>query len=271
MPQIEVITTALTDTAKRIGEIIDTIQGCQRYISGTALNGLEDYFSGTLPNVMVNFSLAKQSAYDKMLSALEGYKQAIESSAATYEASEEQLTKWADHLGEKGVQVPLPRPADGWDVSGGWDTVEPSFPNGRPDLNSKYYEDVRDKDNKNKQLNNVGKYWANGHIDCCFYARSRAMEVNGWDQLPSRDFLHSNQNGEEALKNGNCLVWFRKDNDNDHTHVVYVEHYDSETNTVYFSDANMDHADGLLQALPYDEFLHLNNNMHFSSTEVFNI
>lgn len=106
MPQIEVITTALTDTAKRIGEIIDTIQGCQRYISGTALNGLEDYFSGTLPNVMVNFLLAKQSAYDKMLSALEGYKQAIESSAATYEASEEQLTKWADHLGDKGIHMP---------------------------------------------------------------------------------------------------------------------------------------------------------------------
>lgn len=262
MAQIAVITTALKGTAQKMGTTIETIRTSQAYITKTALNGIEEFFSGTLPNVMLDFLLAKKDVYEKMIEALEEYKQAIESSADTYEASEEQLTAWAEVLGEQGVQVPLPRPEGGWDASGSWDTVGPSFPNRRPDINSDAYNISVSKVRVNTRTL-INKNDNKEHINCPYYARARFLEVNQLDQYPYD--IYNTDGNPEAIKASNCVVWFSGSSG---PHAVYVEYYDEQNNTVYFSDSNVSsHEDGKLQAMSYDNFLTLGGGWKFKNVE----
>ena len=61
----------------------------------------------------------------------------------------------------------------------------------------------------------------------------------------------------EAIKAGENVVCFRTGNGNEE-HYVYVEAYDAQTDTVYFSDSNMNgspQTDGSLKSRSFSDFL----------------
>ena len=78
------------------------------------------------------------------------------------------------------------------------------------------------------------------------------MERHGWSKYENQIF--DGDSNPEAIKGGDCVVWFQSGGKD--KHAVYVEYYDESTNTVYFSEGNMDHPDGEIQALSFDDFQH---------------
>lgn len=153
----------------------------------------------------------------------------------------------------------------GWDASGGWDTVGATFPNERPDFNSVYYTG----ENPTGRQRAYGKEGRHGpdSIDCCFYARARAMEVNGWTKTYG---TYTKDESIEAIKAGNRVVRFDTGR-GDEMHFVFVEGYDPNTDTVYFSDANMGGSpatDGQLKSRSLDDFLNYFPKGRYRYTEI---
>ena len=157
-----------------------------------------------------------------------------------------------------------PSQSGGWDASGGWDSVGDSFPNKRPDFNSVYYNG----DNPTVRQRAYGKEGRHGadSIDCCFYARARAMEVNGWTKTYG---TYTKDYSTDAIKAGNRVVRFDTGRGSE-MHFVFVEHYDPSTDTVYFSDSNMGGSpatDGSLKSRSFSDFLNYFPNGRYVYTE----
>ena len=165
----------------------------------------------------------------------------------------------------ESVSEPVTPPrSGGWDASGGWDSVGDSFPNKRPDLSSVYYSG---ENPEGRQLA-YGKEGRHGtdSIDCCFYARARAMEVNGWTKTYG---TYTKDYSADAIKAGNRVVRFDTGRGSE-MHFVFVEHYDEATDTVYFSDSNMGGSpatDGSLKSRSFSEFLNYFPNGRYVYTE----
>ena len=152
----------------------------------------------------------------------------------------------------------------GWDASGGWDTVGATFPNKRPDLNSVYYTG-NDPVGRQRAYGKEGRHGSDS-IDCCFYARARAMEVTGWTQTYG---TYTKDYTTEAIKTGNRVVRFDTGNGSE-MHFVFVEHYDPKTDTVYFSDSNMSGSpatDGQIKSKSFDDFLNYFPKGRYAYTE----
>ena len=139
------------------------------------------------------------------------------------------------------------------------------IPNNPPNMNSTYYR----KDNPQGIQKAYGANGKNGCIDCCFYARSRAMERHGWNSYQYNIFNPSTS--IEAIKGGDCVVWFHHGTNGSKTHAVYVEYYDAANDIVYFSDANMGSPkdDGKLKSMSFSDFQTYGNSpgWYYSSTE----
>lgn len=286
MPKMKIVTDAMLDRANKIGQNTSNILEKQNMVTDLFKN-MGRSFSGKIPSLMTQHMLAMDKEYQTMNGILTNYKNFLEDAAHNYEWKEEELARMAESLGGTGrnsgttsgstgvttgssttgttgtsnptnnptnnsgyEEVINTPPTGGWDASGGWDTVGDSFPNQRPDLDSIYYRG----DNPEIIQRSYYKYDTDhpGHIDCCFYARSRAMERNGWTQTYG---TFTSVQDPELLKVGDRVVRF--DRPGGGNHFVYVETYDASTDTVYFSDANMtSHPDGLLQSMSFDDFKH---------------
>ena len=152
----------------------------------------------------------------------------------------------------------------GWDASGGWDSVGATFPNKRPDFNSVYYTG-ENPTGRQLAYGKEGRHGASS-VDCCFYARARAMEVNGWTKTYG---TYTKDESTEAIKAGNRVVRFDTGR-GDEMHFVFVEHYDPSTDTVYFSDSNMGGSpatDGQLKSKSFNDFLNYFPNGRYAYTE----
>lgn len=203
------------------------------------LAGLGD--DGT--NVTVSDLSRAQAAYTKKLAELEEAKRqavGLDDNASADQSQTETL------------------PTDNGDI-GGTSTGEWNY--NSPNISSYGSADGA------RAYGKLGKHGLDS-VDCCYYARWRTAEVNGWDSYPTLD--NCTYEGPDALKDGNRIVWFRYGANNAKTHAVYVENYDATTNTVYYSEANMGGQDGILKSASYDEFLNL-HGMNFSSTEVLHV
>ena len=302
MPKMQIVTDEMLNRANRIGQNTSNILEKQNMVTSLFKN-MGKNFSGKIPGLMTQHMLAMDKEYQTMNGILKNYKDFLEDSARNYEWKDEELARFAESLGganknsgntsgstatdsgatgttgttgTAGTSTPTDNPQDnsgyteainspagGWDASGGWDTVGDSFPNQKPDLDSIYYRGDN-PEGIQRVYHKEGKGHP-GHIDCCFYARSRAMERNGWTQTygsftPVKD--------PELLKVGDRVVRF--DLPDGGNHFVYVETYDATTDTVYFSDANMtNHEDGLLQSMSFDDFKHFGNyGWSFGATEL---
>jgi len=121
-----------------------------------------------------------------------------------------------------------------------------------PDFSSEYY---------NKYVRATQYFAANSqynsdnvqHMNCVYYARARAMEVNGLEECPV--FPDS---GTSTHIRENSVAWYHKPDGG--RHAVYVENvqYDESGNPqrVWFSDSNMKgQNDGTLHEMSYDDFL----------------
>ena len=285
MPKMQIVTDEMLNRANKIGQDTTSILDKQNMVTSLFRN-MGRNFSGKIPSLMTQHMLGMEKEYRTMNSILTNYKTFLEDSAHNYEWKEDELARFAESLGEPGARnsntgnagtvnttstnnnvsdtqdnsTPTVAAAGGWDASGGWDTVGNDFPTQRPDLNSAYYRG----DSPKTIQRSYGQYGQAGHIDCCFYARSRAMECRGWTQTYGT--FTANPNPEE-LKAGDRVVGFDKPDGSNH--FVYVEAYDAATDTVYFSDANMrSHEDGLLQTMSFSEFKHFGNyGWSFGATE----
>ncbi|MBR0076065.1 MAG: hypothetical protein IJP96_09955 [Synergistaceae bacterium] len=278
MPKMRIVTDEMLNRANRIGQNTTNILEKQNMVTNLFKN-MGKNFSGKIPGLMTQHMLAMDKEYQTMNGILTNYRDFLEDSAHNYEWKEDELANFAATLGNSGTNAngnsgstgtigtagntassntsestqdnsytPSAGTTGGWDASGGWDTVGDDFPNPRPNLDSIYYRG----DNPEGIQRAYHKYGKGhpGHIDCCFYARSRAMERNGWTQTYG---TFTQNTDPEAIKIGDRVVRF--DLPNGGNHFVYVEKYDPTTDTVYFSDANMtNHEDGLLQSMSFNEF-----------------
>ena len=119
--------------------------------------------------------------------------------------------------------------------------VIPTAPGGSPDFDSGAY-DVNipgvNKYIKHQWYVDRGKtgyeYDSNGvkHINCLYYARARAMEANGLSEYQSYP-----NSGTSTEIRSNSVAYFHN-SDGSFSHAVYVERYDPETQTVYFTEGN---------------------------------
>ena len=286
MPKMQIVTDEMLNRANKIGQDTTNILEKQNMVTDLFRN-MGRNFSGKIPSLMTQHMLGMDKEYKTMNGILTNYKTFLEDSAHSYEWKEDELARFAASLGNPGASsasnnsgstaagtttttttdtgntgttandtqnpafdnsTPAAPTTGGWDASGGWDTVGNDFPTQRPDLNSTYYRG----DSPTTIQHSLGHYGQAGHIDCCFYARSRAMERNGWTKTygtftPIAD--------PELIKIGDRVVRFDKPGGGNH--FVYVEAYDAATDTVYFSDANMTgHEDGLLQSMSFSDFQH---------------
>lgn len=254
MPKIQAVTDEMKAIADRIGENVSAMVDSQTSVKNCMSSILVHFDSK--PKVLTTIHLANvTNGYRNSGESLTGYQEFLVNAANTYEWNDEQMAKWGDVMqNEKGVDIhnyhsPNIVPEGGWDASGGWDTVGDTFPHKRPDLSSSFY----DRSSCAKQLSSrvTGDHGSDS-IDCCFYARSRAMEVRGWTQTYG---TFSWDTSVDAIKTGDRVVCFNTKNGN---HFVYVETYDANTDTVYFSDANMGGSpatDGRLQSKSLNDFL----------------
>ena len=289
MPKIKVVTDAMIERANFIGQNAEIILENQNNVTNIFKN-LGRGFSGKIPSLMTQHMLAMDPEYKNMNGILNNYKNFLEDAAQKYEWTEEELTKFAQSLAgsntatgnnnndnnnlnysnsteinnddnnfqadqnnstsENSAPSTPVNNNGGWDASGGWDTVGDSFPHNPPDLNSIYY-DGSNPEGKQLAYHKRGDHGVNS-MDCCFYARSRAMEVRGWTKTYG---TYTTTDDLNAIKNGDRVVRFDKANGG--MHFVYVEAYDPNTDTVYFSDANMGGSpatDGRLKSINFNEF-----------------
>lgn len=287
MPKMQIVTDEMINRAGTIGENTSRILESQNQITRIFQN-MGRNFSGRIPTLMTQTMLAMDKDYKSMNGILTGYKDFLEESAHNYEWNEAELAKWAESLGDKSVNPSGNNsnagisnsgtsssssstsstetnssssigaeannfgtaPAGGWDTSNGWNSIGSTFPNDPPDTSSEYYR----KNNPEGIQRASGFSGNNGCLDCCFYARSRAMERHGWD---SYKYDISNPTDDpEAIKNGDCVAWFHHGANGTRTHAVYVEYYDQATDTVFFTDANMGNPanDGKLQSMSFSDF-----------------
>lgn len=294
MPKMQIVTDEMLNRANRIGQNTSNILEKQNMVTNLFKN-MGKNFSGKIPGLMTQHMLAMDKEYQTMNGILKNYKDFLEDSARNYEWKEDELARFAESLGganknsgntsgaagintgttgttgtsdsinttqdNSGYTEAVNTPAGGWDASGGWDTVGSDFPHQKPDLSSMYY---RGDNPEGIQLafGKVGRH-GDDSIDCCFYARSRAMECRGWTKTYgsyTRDY------DVDAIKNGDRVVRFNTGNyytdkngvRQPEMHFVYVEAYDSNTDTVYFSDANMGgspQTDGSLKSRTLNDFL----------------
>ena len=293
MPKMQIVTDEMLNRANKIGQDTRSILEKQNMIT-TLFRNMGRNFSGKIPSLMTQHMLGMDKEYRAMNGILTNYKTFLEDSAHNYEWKEEELARFAESLGEPGARssnvgntgttsttstttptsannnnnvsdtqnnsTPTATTTGGWDASGSWNTVGSDFPHNPPNLDSMYYRG----DSPTTIQRSYGKYGQTGHIDCCFYARSRAMECRGWTQTYGTFTADPNP---EELKTGDRVVRF--DLPDGGNHFVYVEAYDAATDTVYFSDANMrSHEDGLLQTMSFSEFKHFGSyGWSFGATE----
>jgi hypothetical protein len=95
------------------------------------------------------------------------------------------------------------------------------------------------------------------------------MERHGWDSYQYN--ISNPTSNPEAIKAGDCVVWFHHGVNGTKTHAVYVEYYDPNTDTIFFSDANMGNPanDGKLQSMSFSDFQTFGNKegWHFANAE----
>ena len=285
MPKMQIVTDEMLSRAGKIAQNASNILEKQNMVTDIFKN-MGKNFSGKIPSLMTQHMLAMDKEYTTMNGILTNYKDFLEDSAHNYEWKEEELARFAESLGERGnaaatgtstsgnagtstgnsqnqtheatnnntVRDPSPEPttntAGGWDASGSWDTVGDSFPTQRPDLNSEYYSGSNPQ-GKQHALGKEGRHGSDS-IDCCFYARARSMERRGVSEYT---FPPKVDRSVDAIKAGEGVVCF---NTGSGEHYVYVEAYDPNTDTVYFSDANMNgspQTDGSLKSRSFNDFL----------------
>ena len=289
MPKMQIVTDEMLNRANRIGQNTSNILEKQNMVTNLFKN-MGKNFSGKIPGLMTQHMLAMDKEYQTMNGILKNYKDFLEDSARNYEWKEEELARFAESLGcanknsgntsgatgvntgmtgttgtsdsintaqdNSGYTEAVSTHAGGWDASGSWDTVGDSFPTQKPNLNSEYYKAT----GKQHALGKVGDHGADS-IDCCFYARARSMERRGVSEYTFPPKVDRNI---EAIKAGENVVCF--DTGDGGEHYVYVEAYDPNTDTVYFSDANMSgspQTDGSLKSKSFSDFLNYSGSYKY--------
>ena len=260
MPKIQAVTDEMNAVAKRIGDNVSTMTSSQASARKCVSTILVHYSSD--PKLLSALHLANVTrGYQNTEESLNRYQVFLAEAAEVYEWNDEQLAQWADQLQKKGVDIynynpPTVVPEGGWNTSSGWNSVEPSFPHSRPVLDSGYYN--LDPNDNLHCLRHNGDY--TGSIDCFYYARARAMEVNqlGADDYPWPE--HHEVGGAEGMRS-NSIAYFDEIPSNPHNmHAVYIEHYDADTQTVYYSEGNFTPPDGELKQSSLDDFLGRSRN-----------
>ena len=260
MPKIQAVTDEMKAIADRIGENVSAMVDSQSSVKN-CIGSILVHF-GSNPRVMSALHLSNVTlGYRNVGESLTGYQEFLVNAANTYEWNDEQMAKWGDVMqNEKGVDIhnytsPNAVPEGGWNVSDGWNSVESSFPNTRPNLDSKYYNVYVDankyiRDGWYAEHKSTKQYDINGikHINCLSYARQRALEVN---QLDTYTAYPNSGSGTEIRSNS--VAYFH--NSSGFVHAAYVEYYDEATQTVYFTEGNWgDRPDGELKTMSLDEF-----------------
>lgn len=302
MPKMKIVTDAMLDRANKIAQDSSNILEKQNMVTDIFKN-MERSFSGKIPSLMTQHMVGMEKEYQTMNGMLTNYKDFLEDSANNYDWKEEELARFVESLGgtgnnnnsgnassstgissdSSGTTGTTSSVADsnsssdsygGWDASGGWDTVGENFPHKRPDFSASCY-DGSNPTGKQLAYGKVGRHGPNS-IDCCFYARARAMECRGWTQTYGS---YTRDTSIEAIKNGDRVVRFNTGNyytdkngvRQPEMHFVYVEAYDPSTDTVYFSDSNMDgspQTDGSLKSKSLNDFLNYFPKGSYQYTEI---
>lgn len=244
MPKIQVITDEMHSIADGIGQHAEAIRSSHDNVM-RLIDGLGAGFSGSLPSLMIQYVRSNRNGYRSIDDALADYREFIDWAADNYDWNDQQLARWGNALGGRGKSIgPAPAAAGGWDVSGGWDTVGATFPTSRPDLDSHYYKISHGSLHASRRNGD-----RSGKIDCVYYARARAMEVNGLDTCPRFPAA-----GSSTEIRSNSVAYFH-DSNGKLAHAVYIEHYDTATRTVWFSEGNWgSDPDGELKCLSFEEF-----------------
>ena len=294
MPKMKIVTDAMLEKAATIGQDTANILEKQNMVTSIFSN-MGKNFSGNIPSLMTQHMCAMDKEYTAINRILGGYKDFLEYSANNYDWKEDELARAAAALGngntaphsgtntninsssetnsgsntnanttagstqtgtstspDTAVQADF---SDKW----GWNTQNLPFSHNTPDMSSSAYQ----VSNSIVKVNTRELYneWAGeDRVNCVYYARARYLEVNGGDEYPYSKYQTIND--PEYIKNGNCVV--RLDG-----HSVYVEHYDSANDVVWFSDSNMgSHPDGALQSMSFEEFKKFNGGFQYAEGSV---
>ncbi|MBR1485673.1 MAG: hypothetical protein IJ597_00265 [Synergistaceae bacterium] len=288
MPKMQIVTDEMLNRADKIGQNTRNILEKQNMVTNLFKN-MGKNFSGNIPSLMTQHMVAMDKEYQTMNGMLTNYKDFLEDSAHNYEWKEEELARMIESLSGTStssnnnatsssssdstntssassssgyasntsdsssdaetttaaptVTGPVATSADNdkW----GWNTENLPFSHNTPDMSSDAYH--RSNGSVNVNTRELYNSWAKeNRVNCVYYARARYLEVNGGDQYPFR--IDQTIHDPEYIKNGNCVVRFDG-------HSVYVEHYDTANDVVWFSDSNMgSHPDGALQSMSFEDF-----------------
>ena len=99
MPKMQFVTDEMLNRAGTIGQNSDSLFQSQNNVTKNFQN-MGKVFSGRIPELMNQHIIAMDSDYKTMNRILTNYKTFIESSARTYEWTDEQLARWAEALGK---------------------------------------------------------------------------------------------------------------------------------------------------------------------------
>lgn len=247
MAVINVITDELNARAGNIGQYAETILNSQNDMLAI-FQGLGRDLSGSFPHAVIQQILGMRRSHTEMNKILLDYKDFLAQAATQYEWSEKELAKWAQYLGGSGTDSSDSSSSAGTTGSSSGSAAgahsDKYVPQITPDIaNSPYYHRSEGEVNVNQRML-YNEYAKENRVNCVYYARARAMEVNGWDEYPATT------TGSE-LRSGS-IAWFKTPYGD---HAVYVENVDPTTGTVCYSDSNMArHPDGEINYTTIDDF-----------------
>ena len=100
MPKIKAVTDEMMKRAGKIDASVRELRGSQQTVSKMFRN-MEEYFSGKVPQRMVQHMTAMEKEYKAVSETLARYSEFLRVMAQRYEWTDAQAARWAAQLSEK--------------------------------------------------------------------------------------------------------------------------------------------------------------------------
>jgi uncharacterized protein YukE len=222
MPRIKAITDEMRVRARNVSDRSNEILSSQQTVTKIVGNMGPD-FSGKVPSLMTQNLLAMDEKYKGMNDTLTQYAKFLDNAANTYEWSDQEIARWAGALRTDTTTLVNSNTNTGANGNSSTGADGNGTDAASNTLNSSYYtpQNIGGAP-RYGELNSIdGKQ----HVNCVYYARARAMEVNSMDTWTQ---------GTKGAMQSNSIACFS-------SHDVYIEKvYTAENGElrVSFSESN---------------------------------